>query len=161
MKIKKIFFTLALAVMFITPNVSLANDFVGAKKGFGMMNQAEKKIMGDQAHKEMEDLMDQMMSVDTRSVEETEKIANKLAEMTNKYPGAVNMMMSRFVTDNTMDQMMNAINRSGNYSRMGMMGDWGTGWGSFWYWFMFLGTLAWVIAGILVVIWLFKQINKK
>lgn len=44
---------------------------------------------------------------------------------------------------------------------MGMMGDWGTGWGSFWFLIMSLGALAWVAVGVLLAIWLIKQINKK
>ena len=156
MKIKKIFLAITLSAVFIMPAVSLANDYVGSRAGFGMMEAAEEKIMGVQAHEEMEDLMREMMSVDTRNVAETEKIADKLAEMASKYPGAVNMMMSRFVVDNMMSNY--SPNRYGN---MGMMGDWGAGLGSPWYWIMFFGVLVWVVAGVLLVIWLIKQIGKK
>lgn len=47
------------------------------------------------------------------------------------------------------------------YGMMNMMGGWGTGWGSFWYLIMSLGALAWVGVGVLLVIWLIKQIGKK
>jgi len=55
--------------------------------------------------------------------------------------------------------MMN--NFGSNLDGYGMMGGWGTGWGSFWYLIMSLGALAWVVVGILLAIWLFKQIGKK
>jgi len=47
------------------------------------------------------------------------------------------------------------------YGHMGMMGGWDTGWGSFWFLIMSLGALAWVGVGVLLVIWLIKQIGKK
>ena len=51
----------------------------------------------------------------------------------------------------------------GGYGMMNMMGTggWGTGWGSFWFLIMSLGALAWVVVGVLLAIWLFKQIGKK
>ncbi len=49
----------------------------------------------------------------------------------------------------------------GMMNMMGMMGGWGTGWGSFWFLIMSLGALAWVGVGVLLVVWLIKQIGKK
>ena len=57
--------------------------------------------------------------------------------------------------------MTNFGSDAGNYGMMNMMGGWGTGWGSFWYLIMSLGALAWVGAGVLLVIWLIKLIGKK
>ena len=51
--------------------------------------------------------------------------------------------------------------QAGDYGMMNMMGGWGTGWGSFWFLIMSLGALAWVVVGVLLAIWLFKQISKK
>lgn len=48
-----------------------------------------------------------------------------------------------------------------NLGGYGMMGGWDSGWGSFWYLIMSLGALVWVVVGILLVIWLIKQISKK
>lgn len=154
MKTKKIFLVAVFMIVFIVPTLLLASDYVGGSKGFGIMEAVEKKIVGVQAHEEMEDLMKQMMDGSTRSDEEIEKIANKLAEITNKYPGAMNMMMNRFVSDN----VMNSYER---YGHMGMMGGWGTDWGSFWFLIMSVGSLAWVAVGVLLATWLFKQVVKK
>ena len=56
----------------------------------------------------------------------------------------------------------NMMGGTGDYGYgMGMMGGWGTGWGSFWFLIMSLGALAWVGVGVLLAVWLFKQIGKK
>lgn len=58
--------------------------------------------------------------------------------------------------------MMNNFDSNwSGYGHMGMMGGWGTGWGSFWFLIMSLGALAWVAVGVLLAVWLFKQIGKK
>ena len=57
--------------------------------------------------------------------------------------------------------MNNFDSNLGGYGMMSAMGGWGTGWGSFWYLIMSLGTLVWVAVGVLLAIWLFKQIGKK
>ena len=46
--------------------------------------------------------------------------------------------------------MMNNFDSNlGGYGMMSAMGGWGTGWGSFWYLIMSLGTLVWVAVGVL------------
>ena len=57
--------------------------------------------------------------------------------------------------------MNNFDSNLGGYGMMNMMGGWGTGWGSFWFLIMSLGALAWVAVGVLLAVWLFKQIGKK
>ena len=57
--------------------------------------------------------------------------------------------------------LANMMGGTGDYGMMNMMGGWGTGWGSFWFLIMSLGALAWVGVGVLLVIWLIKQIGKK
>lgn len=58
--------------------------------------------------------------------------------------------------------LANMMGGNGDYGYgMGMMGGWGTGWGSFWFLIMSLGALAWVAVGVLLAVWLFKQIGKK
>lgn len=58
--------------------------------------------------------------------------------------------------------LANMMGGNGDYGYgMGMMGGWGTGWGSFWFLIMSLGALAWVAVGVLLAVWLFKQIAKK
>ena len=57
--------------------------------------------------------------------------------------------------------MNNFDSNLGGYGMMNMMGGWGTGWGSFWFLIMSLGALAWVGVGVLLAVWLFKQIGKK
>lgn len=45
-----------------------------------------------------------------------------------------------------------------------MMNSWGgmmAGWGSFWFFIFALGAIVWLIVGILVIAWLWKEINKK
>lgn len=58
--------------------------------------------------------------------------------------------------------LANMMGGNGDYGYgMGMMGGWGTGWGSFWFLIMSLGALAWVAVGVLLAVWLYKQIGKK
>ena len=58
--------------------------------------------------------------------------------------------------------LANIMGGTGDYGYgMGMMGGWGTGWGSFWFLIMSLGAMAWVAVGVLLAVWLFKQIGKK
>ena len=38
----------------------------------------------------------------------------------------------------------------------GMMGDFG-----FWGWILSLGAIVWVVVGVLLIVWLWKQIEKR
>ena len=50
-------------------------------------------------------------------------------------------------------------NFNNNWNMMPWGGMMGTG--GFWFWIIPLGSLVWLIVGILAAVWLWKQITKK
>jgi len=136
---RRIFF--AIAVILAVPFVAQAHgmmNFNQVNGGLEMMSYVEEQSMGPELHEEMESLMTKMMAGDM-----SEEEAGRMTELMNQYPGPSGMMMNR---------MMDAG------SGWGMM-PWsfgGFGAGAFW-----LLYLVWLVAGVLAVIWLYKNIVKK
>lgn len=139
---------LASTLLFV-PLLSLAHgettDFDSVHSGMGLMQYVEDKALGSELHEEMEDLMTKMMN---ETLNEDE--ANRLITLMNQHPGPYGMMMNR-LTDSDL---------SGNFPAAGfpmMMGYPG----SFYSWgFQVIG-LIWLVAGIMLIAFLWKKIANK
>ena len=122
--------------------------------GVQMMESVEINAMGGPMHDEMQGLVTKMMAGSLSATDQA-----RMIDIMNKYPGASNMMMTR---------MMGGTGLGGS-GYQGMMGGYGTtgAAGMMNTGFMSLGVIlvvlffvVWLIAGILLIIWLVKQLQK-
>jgi hypothetical protein len=134
-----------------------------------MMESVEVNAMGGPMHDEMQGLVTKMMAGSLSSTDQA-----RMVEIMNKYPGASNMMMTRMMGGNgqgwsgypgmmgTNGQYYGMMGTNGVYSCASMMGGAGmmdaglmTG-GSI---LIVLFFVVWLIVGILLIIWLIKQLQ--
>lgn len=111
-------------------------DFNDIHTGPEMMRYLEEGAVGSEAHEEMESLMIKMLTGNLAQDE-----AERMISFMDEYPGPSTMMM----------------NRLGVGASPWMMG------GGFttWHWVLSLLGLVWLVAGILLSVWLVQQIQKK
>lgn len=149
---KKIIFALSVLPLFLPvftgAQINSMMNFSDLKTGSEMMRSIEDKALGEEIHKEMENLMTKMMSG-----EMTEEETNRMVELMNQYPGPQSIMMGRMMAG----QMM-----VGNFNQgWGMMGyNNMMGPGGFWPWAIFLNSFVWLLVGIFAIIWFWKKISK-
>ena len=146
-----VFFALSFTIT--APGVSSAHgtmmDFGSLQTGPAMMEYVEDQaLQNDELHEEMEDLMIGMMGGE---LSETE--ATRLAQLVDEYPGAGGMMMNRI--------NMEGSSWNGNWSMMQGLHNGVSGIGLFFLWFIPLLWIVWLVVGILAIVWLWKQIQKK
>jgi hypothetical protein len=141
-----------------------------------MMQSVEVSAMGGPMHDEMQGLVTKMMAGSLSSTDQA-----RMVEIMNKYPGASNMMMTRMMGGNGQSwggypgmmgsngQNYGMMGTGGAYSSAGMMGGYGAtgGAGMMNTGFMSLGVIlvvlffvVWLVVGILLIIWLVKQLQK-
>jgi len=122
--------------------------------GAQMMEAVEVSAMGNNMHDEMQGLVTKMMAGSLSSSDQA-----RMVEIMNTYPGASNMMITR-MTGNT---------GQGWSGYPGMMGGCGaiSGAGMMNAGFMSLGVIlvvlffvVWLVVGILLIIWLIRQLRK-
>jgi len=146
--------------------------------GVQMMESVEVNAMGQPIHDEMQGLVTKMMAGSISSSDQA-----RMIEIMNKYPGASNMMMTRMVGGNGQgwSGYPGMMGTGGVYSGAGMMGGYGAtggagmmggygatgGAGMMNTGFMSLGVIlvvlffvVWLVVGILLIIWLVKQLQK-
>ena len=145
----KYIFIFVLSLAALAPGVSLAHgtmmDFGSLQTGPAMMEYVEDQaLQNDELHEEMEDLMVKMMTGEL-----SEQEANRMVALMDEYPGPMNMMMNR----------MNIT--GGNWSMMQRFHSGVSGGGAFFLWFIPLLWIVWLVVGILAIVWLWKQIQKK
>jgi hypothetical protein len=124
--------------------------------GTQMMESVEVCAMGNEMHDEMQGLITNMIAGNLNSSDQT-----RMVEIMNRYPGASNLMVTRMMGGSVQGGWSGYQGMMGTgrlYNGAGMMG---TG-------FMVLGvTLAalfyivWLVVGILLIIWLVKQLQKE
>jgi len=141
----KKFITLSLIIfpLVVGAHSGFGMNFSDIQDGVGMMRYLEDRSLGGELHEQMEGLMNKMIAGTL-----TEAEADQLVGLMNQYPGPSGIMM----------------NRLGGFGGWGMMswgGSYRAGWSGFWFWLMALGGLIWLGAGALLLVWLWKQINKK
>ena len=136
------------------PGVSFAHgmmmDFDTLETGPAMMEYVEDQaLQNDELHEEMEELMGKMMAGDLAEAE-----ATRLAQLMDEYPGVGGMMMNRM-------GMLAPYGTEG--SRSGIQGfhNGVSGVGLLFLWFIPLLCIVWLVVGILAIVWLWKQIQKK
>ena len=143
---------IALAFVLLTPDAGLAHGMMGFSSNYSgpqMMQYVEDQaLQNDELHEEMEELMVKMLAGDL-----TEAEANRMVELMDEYSGPMGMMMNRI-------SMMSGSTFGDGYSAMHWGYD-GRGWVNAWTWFMFLVAAVWFAVGTLVIVWLWKQIQKK
>ncbi|PJE50729.1 MAG: hypothetical protein COV29_03270 [Candidatus Yanofskybacteria bacterium CG10_big_fil_rev_8_21_14_0_10_36_16] len=147
--VKKIFVS-SLIALFLVPVFVFAHggmmlDFDEVGDGYNMMRYVEDQAVGDEIHEEMEDLMTKMMSGTM-----TEEEADRMVELMDEYPGPHGMMMGRF---------MNSDDYGDGWNMMSRGHHWGLG--GFWFSLMCVIHLVWLVVGVLAIVWLWKNINKK
>ncbi|MDP3900861.1 MAG: hypothetical protein Q8Q38_00765 [bacterium] len=126
-----------------------AGDAGDAGTGFGMMRTVEDRALGDELHEEMESLMVKMMAGDMSDEE-----AGRMIELMDENPGPYGTMMGRMMG-------MQFAGTSTLGQPLGMM-SWGAmGSGGFWPLLLLFAGIVWLVVGILAIVWLSRQINKK
>ena len=133
-------------VMPLGAHMTAAPGFMGGN--VGMMEELEEQMMGPQQHERMEELMQKLLSSTLTQAEQQEMI--NLMRDENAGPGAMSMMMR--------------VGRASSWGfgpgMTGMMG-WGSSAFPVWFWLVGLSVLAWFVVGILLIVWLWKQIVGK
>jgi len=126
--------------------------------GAQMMESVEVSAMGGPMHDEMQGLVTKMMA---GSLSSTDQV--RMVEIMNKYPGASNMMMTRMIGGNGQGWSGYPGMMGSNLQYYGTMGGAGmmdaglmTG-GSI---LIVLFFVVWLIVGILLIIWLIKQLQQ-
>ena len=142
--------------LFMIPAMGLAHGTADANTSFGMMRSLEDRILGEELHEEMENLMVKMMSGQM-----SEEEAARMVELMEQYPGPQAMMMGRMLAlqgpgGETGMQSFGMMDNYNNMMAWGRVGTFG-----FWLWLVALLSLAWLIVGILAIAWLWQQINRK
>lgn len=117
-----------------------ASNFNELQAGSEMMEYIEEQSLGADLHAEMEALMEKMID-GTMTEEETGQIISFMKEN----PGPYNMMMNR----------IGMMNQSSSYGGFGHMF---TGGGL--SWLMGIWSVIWLAIGVLVILWLWKQVTK-
>ena len=109
-----------------------------------MMQQVEEETLNDsKRHEEMEKLMEKMMA-GTLTEEETRTLSVFMREN----PGAASVMMGRMMG-------------MGRFGSLGMMPcGYGGGFG-LWHIFAGFGFVVWVVVGVLLVLWLWRQLRRR
>jgi hypothetical protein len=141
----------------------------GYGQGYGgvpMMESAEVSAMGGPVHDEMQGLITRMQAGGLNTTDRA-----RMIEIMNRYPGASDSMITRMVGGYGQGSGWGAgpgMMGSRGYYGNGMMGNgYGPGMtGGVNPWFMILGCLlalvffiVWLVAGILLVIWLVRQLQ--
>lgn len=129
--------------LFVAPSLASAHGsmmFGDLQTGPQMMQYIEDQALGEDLHEEMEELMVNMMSGSL-----TQEDAARLTQLMDEHPGPYATMMNRIGAQNWMwgDGMM------------------GGNWWFLWLWLIPLSGLIWIGIGILVIFWLWKQVQKK
>jgi hypothetical protein len=144
------------------------------------MESVEVDAMGSPMHDEMQGLVTNMMTGNLSSAERS-----RMVEIMGKYPGASNMMLTRRMGGYGTGGYPGITGSNGRYYGMaggygtgeggypGMMGGYGPysgttagtgmmggGLGIICMLFAALFYLVWLVAGILLVIWLYRQLQK-
>lgn len=144
--------------------------------GARMMESVEITAMGQPMHDEMQGLVTKMMAGSLSAADQT-----RMVEIMNKYPGASNMMVTRVAGGNSpgWNGYPGMMGPGSGFAGAGMMGDYrGTGkagmmgdyWGAGSGGMMNAGYLSagailivvffviWLVAGILLIIWLVRKL---
>jgi hypothetical protein len=111
-----------------------------------MMRYVEDRVLGEELHEEMENLMLKMMLGQL-----TQSEADQLSDLMVQYPGPHGMMMYRLGASNWQQAGWGMM----PWTVMGGFGLW-----NLWGWVSGLGMLVWLSVGVLLVVLLWKQINK-
>lgn len=143
---KQILFAL-IVLGFLAPSVAFAHGGmmgVGSiDDGFEMMRYVEDQALGDELHEEMESLMAKMMSGSL-----TQEEQQRMVELMDENPGIGGMMSARMMG-------MVAASPAAGYGYMHGNGDF---FGAVFYWFLMS---IWFLVGVLLVVWLIKNITGK
>jgi len=140
------FFSLLLLPLAVDAHGAGMMDFGQSYTASRTMRDIEDRALGSELHEEMESLMAKMMSGSL-----TEEETGRITEIMNQYPGPSAMMMNRF----------GGAMGTGSSAGWGMMSFGGMNAFGFWYWISTLVVVVWLAVGILLIVWLWKKINKK